>query len=757
MSYQVTAPAPALGEPSAQEIQVLDRTALTEYAQGAVSAVFGPRFQRLDDLPRRVRLPRGRMLMVDRVTAIEAQPGGRGHGVIRAETDVRPDSWFLDPGGRIPASLIAETAQIVLPLITYLGLDLDGQGDRTARALDLTVTFHGPRARAGETLRHELRIDSHVEHGGMMLVSGSGESRVDGKLRVEFDAIKAAVFGWTGTTAEGLAWDPATVRLDETLPFQLPDGVDDRQQCWPELVRSVLPDSQLRMVHEVTAFEPTGGPWRRGYLRAEYPIAPDDWYFTDHFPGDPCLPGSLMTECGLQAMALFLAALGYRGGEFDVVPGHTYRGKFRGEATPDTKLMTCELFVSSVTARPYPTLQADILISFDGVKAAHCPGAAVRLVPNERSKLTARTKASTEHHVLTGGTGFIGSSIALELLDRTDATVTCLARPRPGLSADDRVKAALRTTAELSGRADLAEEVDRRCRGMNGDISDPACGIDLTELGQADQLWHLAALLAFEDHRKDDLFRQNIDGTRNVLELARQASARCFNHVSTAYVAGKRSGSIAEEPAAQDTECSNWYEVSKIAAESAVQASGLPVIRIMRPSIVIGHSRTLATTSGSAYYSFARRIAEARQQLVDTIGDALATRVWRMDADPAAELNVIPVDRVVTAAVRLAMAEVPSGIYHLTNAYNTTISEFTKAVCEVIGIREPLFADDDSDFSMVDRLVNDHISVFRPYLRGAKTFATDRVRAHLDDPVLEFATSEHVLTDLLRWYFDHIK
>jgi nucleoside-diphosphate-sugar epimerase/3-hydroxymyristoyl/3-hydroxydecanoyl-(acyl carrier protein) dehydratase len=780
----------------AQTTPVLDRDALTEYAERSVSAVFGPRFQRLDDLHRRLRLPRDPMLILDRITGIEGQPAARGSGLIRSETEVRPDSWFLDPGGRMPACLMAEAMQAMVPLATYLGLDLDGNGDRVLRVLDAHVTFHGSRPRAGQTLRHKFWITSHVEHGDLIIMNCGGESRVDDEPRLTISKLQGGIYGKPvtalGNTGKGLAWDPAAIVLDESRPFRLPDGVCATRRfgsdqvrafadgspagcfgpAWPASDGPLLQSGPLRMLHEVTEFDPAGGPWRRGYLRAACPVAPDDWYFAAHFPNDPCMPGCLMMQFGLQAMSFYLAALGYTRGrdgwEFDVVPEHTYRARFRGEASPATKLMTCELFVSSVTDLPYPTLHADILISVDGVKTAHLPGAAMRLAPkamrlapkamclapNKQDKPGVRKKPVAEHHVLTGGTGFIGSAIALELLDKTGATITCLARPRPGLSADDRVKRALRTTAELFGRPDLTGQIDRRCRGVNGDVSQPACGVDLDALGRADQVWHLAALLAFEDHRKDEVFRQNIDGTRNVLELARRASARCFNHVSTAYVAGKRSGPIAEEPADEDTECNNWYEASKIAAEREVQASSLPVIRIMRPSIVIGHSQTLATTSASAVYGGARGLSMARSRLIDTVGDVLATRVWRVNGDPDAELNLIPVDRVVTAAVGLVTAEAPSGIYHLTNARNTTIGEFTKAMCEVVGVREPVFVDDDSGFSLVDRLVNDYVSIFRPYLRGAKKFGMDRVRAHVDGPVLEFATPQPVLADLLRWYID---
>src|SRR5690606_31475250 len=44
----------------------------------------------------------------------------------------------------------------------------------------------------------------------------------------------------------------------------------------------------MRSYDRVTDFDPSGGPWGRGYLRAAQPISPDDWFFRGHFKNDPC-------------------------------------------------------------------------------------------------------------------------------------------------------------------------------------------------------------------------------------------------------------------------------------------------------------------------------------------------------------------------------------------------------------------------------------------------------------------------------------
>lgn len=134
----------------------------------------------------------------------------------------------------------------------------------------------------------------------------------------------------------------------------------------------------MLLIDEVTAFEPTGGAWGRGYLRAESPVTADDWYFTGHFRDDPCMPGTLMFEGCLQAMTFYLAAAGCTierdGWRFEPVPENTYPMRCRGQVTPHSRRLTYEVFVSGFSSGPIPTLYADLMCTVDGVKPS-TPGA----------------------------------------------------------------------------------------------------------------------------------------------------------------------------------------------------------------------------------------------------------------------------------------------------------------------------------------------------------------------------------------------
>ena len=67
---------------------------------------------------------------------------------------------------------------------------------------------------------------------------------------------------------------------------------------WPPHTpaRRPPPTGKLRLFDEVTEFDPDGGPWGRGYLRATAAVPTDDWFFDGHFKNDPCMPGTLMFE-----------------------------------------------------------------------------------------------------------------------------------------------------------------------------------------------------------------------------------------------------------------------------------------------------------------------------------------------------------------------------------------------------------------------------------------------------------------------------
>ena len=360
---------------------------------------------------RQTRMPGPPLLLADRVLGIDATQGSLGKGTIWTETDVRADGWYVDPAGRMPAGLVVEAGQADLLLISWLGADLGNRGERVYRLLGSDVTFHAPPPGPGQTLSFEIRVVGHVVHGPVRLFFFEYDCHAGDTLLLTVRDGQAGFFNDDElANTGGVIWDPYAVSPSPHAAQDPPAVVCTRSSFDSDAVNAFaagdpgacfgpgweatgahvrtprIGSGRLRLLDEVPVFELSGGPWRRGYLRAEAAVGPDDWFFDGHFHNDPCMPGTLMSEGCFQAVSFYLAACGHTiardGWRFEPVPGRTARMRCRGQVTPDSKRLTYEVYVSEVSAGPYPTIVADVLVTVDGIKALHVADCAVRLVPD---------------------------------------------------------------------------------------------------------------------------------------------------------------------------------------------------------------------------------------------------------------------------------------------------------------------------------------------------------------------------------------
>ncbi len=399
-------PAAALPGPT------FDRAELEHLAGGRVSELFGPAFAVQDSRERQTRMPQPPMLLTDRVTGIDAIPASMGTGTIWTETDVRLDGWYLDPAGRMPAGITVESGQADLLLISWLGADvLDDTDGRVYRLLGCDLSFHGGLPQPGETLRFEIHIDGHGEHEGTRLFFFHYDCYAGDELRLSVRNGQAGFFSEAELAdTGGVLWGPAEHAPDVTAPLALPESpaytarrtfdadqvrafADGRPaECFgPEWnatrahVRTPrISTGRMLLLGEVPDVDPTGGPWQRGYLRAETAISPDDWFFAGHFKNDPCMPGTLMLEGCLQATAFYLGALGFTtdrdGWRFEPASDTASRMVCRGQVTPQSRLLTYEVFVRALSDADGPLVVADVLCTVDGVKAFLASELSLRLV-----------------------------------------------------------------------------------------------------------------------------------------------------------------------------------------------------------------------------------------------------------------------------------------------------------------------------------------------------------------------------------------
>jgi acyl transferase domain-containing protein/3-hydroxymyristoyl/3-hydroxydecanoyl-(acyl carrier protein) dehydratase len=385
------------------------RAELETLAGGRISSVFGPLFEKQDAHARQVRMPEPPLLLADRVLGIDAKPGELGVGTIWTETDVREDSWYLHEG-RMPAGIVVESGQADLLLISWMGIDFHNKGERIYRLLGCELTLHGPLPVPGETLAYEIHVDGHAQQGDVRLFFFHYECHVSGKLRVSVRGGQAGFFTDEELRGSaGVLWNAAETRPTEGVHIPLPPVRCSKKRLSRSELRAfvegrvgecfgagfepadvhtrtpVIQGGRMQLIDEVEELDLDGGPWRRGYLRARLDLTPDHWFFPGHFKNDPCMPGTLMLEGCLQAMAVYLTAMGHTldrdGFRFEPATDVPYSLRCRGQATPASKQVVYEVFVDEFVDGPTPTLYADLLGTVDGLKAFHCRRMALRLVP----------------------------------------------------------------------------------------------------------------------------------------------------------------------------------------------------------------------------------------------------------------------------------------------------------------------------------------------------------------------------------------
>ena len=399
-----------------------NRQQLEFQSEGTLSALYGEVFTGQDGHPIQCRMPQPPLLLCDRVTGIDADPGSMGLGTIWTETDVRDDAWYSHVG-RMPAGVLIESGQADLILISWLGIDLLHPGDRMYRLLGCELTYHRSLPGNGETLQYDIHVDGHAKHGDTRLFFFHYDCRIAGEKMLTVRHGQAGFFTKEELDdSDGILWRPedqeivAEPRLDAPVaPANKTHltraeleafAAGDIPACFgpgfeytePHTRTPRIAGGQMLFLEEVTHLERDGGPWGRGYLRAIDHITPEDWFFQGHFFNDPCMPGTLMFEGCLQAMAVYMASLGFTidkdGWRFEPLPGETFKLLCRGQVIPTSKLLVYEVFVEEVVSGPEPIVYADLLCTVDGLGAFHCRRMALRL--------TADFALTTKPHLLEG-------------------------------------------------------------------------------------------------------------------------------------------------------------------------------------------------------------------------------------------------------------------------------------------------------------------------------------------------------------------
>ncbi|MDQ3720132.1 MAG: SDR family oxidoreductase, partial [Actinomycetota bacterium] len=201
--------------------------------------------------------------------------------------------------------------------------------------------------------------------------------------------------------------------------------------------------------------------------------------------------------------------------------------------------------------------------------------------------------------LVTGYPGFIGSRLVGALID-DDPELRIVALVEPRLAATAREQAPERVEV-IEG--DIA---DRRLKLSDADYERLAAEVT--------QVYHLAAIydLAVPIEVAQAV---NVDGTGNVLDLCLACERlERLHYVSTAYVAGLRTGVVYEHELSLGQRFKNHYESTKFQAEVWVrqQMDRVPTTTY-RPAVVVGDSQTGETMKFDGPYYMLRVISRSQR------------------------------------------------------------------------------------------------------------------------------------------------
>ncbi len=287
--------------------------------------------------------------------------------------------------------------------------------------------------------------------------------------------------------------------------------------------------------------------------------------------------------------------------------------------------------------------------------------------------------------LMTGATGLVGLHLVGEMLLR-GMPLALVVRDSRVTSCYEKVERLMCCLEAKVGHG-LARPVVLR-----GEMTQPGLG-----LAQEDAQWvahccrrivHSAASMSFKpahEHPQNEPFRTNIDGLKELMELARTSEISEFHYISTAYVCGRRRGIVLENEADQGQDFANDYEKSKLMAEELL-STYFEQLTVYRPSIVVDVEQyRLQYGDKTIYQAFSVYEYLARYQGIPDVG-VLSNRLSLRGTE---KKNIVTADWVARIVVEvIARPEFHRQVYHLTHPTGTDIVALEKAFHEVLTRRE---------------------------------------------------------------------
>jgi dihydroflavonol-4-reductase len=172
--------------------------------------------------------------------------------------------------------------------------------------------------------------------------------------------------------------------------------------------------------------------------------------------------------------------------------------------------------------------------------------------------------------LVTGGTGFLGSYIIKELINKGHSV------------------RAIRRSNKIPFY--ISREILDKVSWVEGDVLDVVSLDDAMQ--DVDTVIHSAAVVSFNSHNRNEMYQVNVEGTANVMNVALENNIRRVVHISSIAALGRTSSGdhVNEEKTWVESSLNTHYSISKKKAEMEVwrgMGEGLEAV-IANPSTILG-------------------------------------------------------------------------------------------------------------------------------------------------------------------------
>lgn len=329
---------------------------LREFALGDITRCLGKEFS-IYAGRKSPRIPNGDLMLISRILEIDGKRGDFNRpSTITAEYDVSPDAWFFSDrdDGNIPVSILMEIAlQPCGVLSAWLHTQLRyPQVDFSFRNLDGTITMLNPALMAGRTITTRAMLEKTSFSGSTIIqhfkfsLSCDGRDFLKGETTFGYfpEAVMAAQTGLdNGRSTNPRGENPVSQPGVTNVPV-----LTDKRNV-------DIPRNKLRMIDTVSIARDSQSGQLEYVISSRYNNA-SDWYYSNHFYGDPVMPGSLGVETILQAFSSGIKAASGKADTVRIACGHEMKWKYRGQVLPTNKKIYVDILVTDVKFETSGTL-----------------------------------------------------------------------------------------------------------------------------------------------------------------------------------------------------------------------------------------------------------------------------------------------------------------------------------------------------------------------------------------------------------------